>query len=340
MMRSILFFFIAAALVPGVTRSASAQDVIAGIIQKKSLSRNDLATMEAEISQRVKRLASGANPDQLEEARDRMLKTAQTSGASEAGLDAYVEISARELAPLVSGGAFDVAFHTALLLNALHHVKTIDALAQALSSKHDAIRYMAAKGIQRLHRQAKDRQAECQLALRTLGRAGASERDEHVLRAIYQAIDFPADVSDFAYGQDCAGALLEVFGSRARAWASGSRDELKDEAGLEAAARCYASASDRQKSELVRYLSEYLGMTVDRYFDDDTAPEYRRTLAALIGRTEEIIRGIMEGARVTVPSARIALNPRAGDQAKEEKGARSAMSGLLAVLRGPPWNIP
>ena len=176
--------------------------------------------------------------------------------------------------------------------------------------------------------------------LQALGEAGASERDKIVLGAIYQAINFYADVPDFTLGDECAHALNMVFAARAKQLSSGVYDELVDEPGFDAAAASYAAASAEEKTRLAQYLARFLSHAVDRYFASDTAEEYLPTLAVLVKKAEDSLRAMIKESGKDVPAATVSAAISAkGTPVKKEDAARAALKDLLAVLKGDPWNL-
>ncbi len=321
---------------------ASAQDSLETIIKSPTISRTQRATMEAEITVRVKRMAdAGANDVRRTDARERILRTAQIKGASVAGLDAYAEICASQLVPLFSNPLYEMEQDVTLLLTDLNNPNTVRAFAVALESKHAAVRLIAARGIQTLHKKLADRQSECEDALTALGKAGAAERNEHALRVIYQAIDFPADVPNFKYMDACAGALNSIFDARLQQLRGGSRDEQRDAEGLTSAAACYAGASADQKARLMGHLADFLQLAIDRYFDPDTGDESHPHLADAVDRLETAIFGMMKQSNVTPPSIRMAgrLKAKVSDLKKLETEIRASLKELHSQLEKEPWKL-
>lgn len=338
--RSLLWFTALVLAVAGAP--ASAQDSLESIIKSPTLSRAQRATMEAEISVRVKRLAdAGANDARRADARERILRTAQIKGASPAGLDAYAEICASELVPLLTNPLYEMAQDATLLLTDLNNPNTVRAFAVALESKYAAVRLIAARGIQTLHKKLADRQSDCEDALTALGKAGAAERNEHALRVIYQAINFPADVPNFKYKDSCAAALNAIFDARIQQLHGGSHDEQRDAEGLTAAAACYAGASPDQKARLMGHLVDFLQLSIDRYFDPDTGEESLPLLADAVDRIETVIYGMMKQSNVTPPSSRMAgkLKSKVSDRKKLETEIQASLKELHSQLEKEPWKL-
>ncbi|MFQ5430850.1 MAG: hypothetical protein ACE5E1_11125, partial [Phycisphaerae bacterium] len=294
------------AVIVAVSPPLFARDVLKRILTQDKLTAEDRATIEAEVEQRAYLLAdAGADEQRRQSARDALIAPIRIPKATKVGLAAYAQACADELSILVTSAKLDLAFDATLVLVALDNPRTADALALALLSDHGAVRYRAARGIQLLHKDiAKDRGA-VRTVLRALGRAGASEKSEAVLRMLYAAIDFNADVPGFKHADECAKALNAVFAARIKQLGNGSHDEWKDEIAYGAAAACYAKASPSQQKELVRHMAAFLTHHVDRYYDTQTAGSFRPTLARLIAAAERSLRAMMRSSNVQPPSQRV-----------------------------------
>lgn len=338
--RSLPWFFALAPVLAGAP--VFAQDVLEPILKSGTISGRQRATMEAELSQRIKRFAeAGANESRRVEARDRLIRPAQAKGASKAGLDAYAEICADELRPVVTNPLFDLAQDALHILSALDNANTAPAYAAALESSNAAIRLIAARGIQSLHKKLADRQSACEDVLAALGRAGAAERNEHVLRVIYQAVNFPAAVPKFKYADAAAAALNTIFASRLQQLAGGSRDERRDVLGWAAATDCYGGAGVDQKALLMRNMAGFLQTIVDRFFDPDTGEEAYPALAAAADQIEKVIYELMKASKVPPPTQRVAarLKGRISDRNKARSEVQADLKALMAILQKDPWNL-
>jgi hypothetical protein len=340
-MQRFRFCWLGIVLTAVVATGASAQDRLASVVVKETLSREDLAIIKTEVGERVKALTrAGTNDKRRAQARGRILRTARVSGASPAGLAAYASECAEELEPLTTAEAFQTGFDAVRILIELDNGNTSGTLAAALKSAHAPVRYLAARGIRNLHKQLKDDREKCRVVLRALGDCGASERDGVVLRMIYEAIHFHSDVSDFAFGDACAGALNKVFAARILELLQGSRDEMVDEPGFAVAADCYAAARDTDKRRLIAYMAAFLSHGVGRYFDASTAPEFLPSLERLIGQAEETVHGMIRASSGQVPGKKFSeeLTRRASEDEKWT-AVQAAWDSLFAVLRGDPWNL-
>ncbi|RIK62184.1 MAG: hypothetical protein DCC65_17790 [Planctomycetota bacterium] len=330
------FSLFTALVLLAATGRAAAQDPLVDQMKSPEISARQRATMEAEVSLRVKRLKdAGTNADLRDEAKSRILRTATVEGATKAALDVYAEICANELTSLITGDTFETASEGVLILMELDNPATTDALIEGLGSKHAGVRLMAARAIQKLHAKLGNRS---RAVLRALGRAGARESDEFVLRVIYQAIDFKADVRNFKAG-DAAEALAMVLEARAAQLSGGSRDETRDEVGVEAAARCYEDASAGDKARLIGAVAIILESALSRYFDPDTAPEFLATLSRYIARIEEVIVDMAKASGVNLSCDRLKLNPRATDKKKQQADSEKVLDCIRRALAGDPWKI-
>jgi hypothetical protein len=338
--RSLLWIF---ALVPAAAGTpAFGQDVLDPILKSGTISARQRATMEAELSQRIKRLIeSGTNEARRVEARDRLVRPAQAKGVSKAGLDAYSEICAKELEPVIASQISDVGLDALLFLSALDNPFTAPAYRAALESPHAAIRLMSARGIQSLQKKLADQQSECEDVLAALGRAGAAERNEHVLRVIYHAVNFPAAVPKFKYADAAAAALNAILASRLQQLSAGSRDEKRDVPGWAAADACYSGASDEQKTLLMRNMAGMLQIVVDRYFDPHTGEEAYPALADAADRIEKVIHDFIKASKVSPPANRVSarLKGRISDRNKAHSEVQADLKALMAVLQKDPWNL-
>ena len=340
MWRKWVFSLVVLALTATIASTAFAQDKLATIVVKQKVAKEDRAQIEAEVPDRVKKLAEAANEKDRAKACEKLLATIKVQGATKAGLDAYAEVCAGQIEPLVRKDPFENAFAAVQVLDELDNRNTAPALAAALKSRYAAVRYRAARGLQAIHAKLKSEQELSKTTLQALGEAGAAEQDRLVLTAIYQAIDFYSDVPDFQWGGDCAHALNLVFAARARLVSSGAYNELLDEPAFAAAGACYATAPAEEQVKLAKYMSQFLTHAVDRYFAPDTGEEYLPTLAGLIKKIEDPLRAMIKASGKDAPGTTIAgeLSGK-GAAKKKQPAAQAAMQDLLTVLKGDPWNI-
>jgi len=324
-----------------MTSTAAAQDRLRSIVAKKALTRQDRAVIKTEVADRARKLVDAANNSAARrKAIDKLVGTSKLAQASKAGLDAYAQACAGELSPLMVDDELGVALGAVLTLVALDNPNTADALSVGLRSQHQAVRFKAAKGLRALHKGLAGRRQTCRTVLRALGRAGAKEKVEAILREIYGAIHFSADVSNFRYADECAAALSAVYDGRLGLLSSGSRDEWKDAPSYALAADCYAKAKPAQREKLIRQMFRFLSLYVDRYCDDSTAKEYYPTIARLIGDAEKVMRQMMRNSKVTPPSDRLSARAKPSKpNATSKQQLRSALAALKAVLAKPPWNL-
>lgn len=340
MMQRIFAFLCAFSFCLPAAAPARAQDSLEPLMKLDKLTRGQRATMEAEVSLRVNRLReAGTNAQQRSEARDRILRTAAIKGVTTAALDAYSEICAEQLTGIVTGDQLETAMDAVLILGQFGNANTADTLAAGMRSRQPAVRLMCARAISRLHDQIKDDQKRCNTVLRALGRAGARESDEHVLRVTYQAADFKATVRNFKFAELSARTLAEIFQGRLEQLDSGSRDELRDEYGVEAAARCYADAAREDKARLISSLARFMEHALARYFDPDVATESLPPVVRYISRLEEVIHEMAKSSGTSIACDRLKLNPRAASRSDQEAASRRTMECIRNALRGDPWKI-
>ncbi len=324
-----------------IPAASRAQDSVTETLRKATLTPQDRGTLEAEVSQRVKRTFGGSTPVNLNEARDRLAKPAKEKDVSKEGLNVYSEIVAAELEGPAASEDLNTSLTAVLILEDLESAPTVGALIAATKNKHPAVRYAATRGIANLRSKIKDDESTCRKALAALGEAGAKEKDEHVRRRIYQALNVKEAAADFKHMEPVAAALNAVMSARITELAGGSHDEYRDEEAVAAAAGCYAGCSARQQAALVGNLYSLLGHTVDHYFDAGTAPEALPTIARLAQRYEKGLTDMMKAAKVSAPSKQVSDLLRAGaDRQKAEKDARAALDDLHKTLRGEPWRLP
>ncbi len=335
------FVAVVAVLLTTVCLPARAQDRLAELMAKAPIERHDRAVIQAEVPERVSRLRSaGTDAKRRAAAVDRLIRPAKTQGATEAALDVYAEVCSRELSSLVASDAFEAAFDSVQVLAELDNANTAEALASAMSSKHAAIRYRAARGIQQLQDKLRSNAAAGRAALRALGRAGAAEADDLALRMIYEAIDAYAEAKGTPFGGDCAWALNKIFAKRIADSASVYIDLAVDEPGFKAASACYAGAGEEQRKDLLSNVYALLAHAVDRYFDPATHPDSRPVLLGLIKTMEDGVTGMIRTSHQNPPiqGVHAAVSARGRDSQKQAE-AGAALQLLKDVLRGDPWNI-
>lgn len=341
MPRPVFLLTTAMAVAVGMASPVAARDRLDSVVTKPTLSRQDSAVIKTEVADRVRKLVSAASDaDARQKAVDTLVATVRLPQVSKPGLDVYTQACADALSPLMVDDELVVALSAVLALVALENVNTTDALSLALRSKHDAVRFKAARGLRTLHKDLAERQLACRTTLRALGRAGASEKVEVVLREIYGAIHFSADVPNFPYADECAAALSTVYAGRLDLLNGGSRDEWKEAPSFALAADCYAKAAPAQQTKLVQQLFGFLAIYVDRYCDDSTAKEYYPTIAGLIDDVEKVFRRMLQSSNVTLPSGRLsALAKPSKPDAGTRQQLRAALAALKEVLAKPPWNL-
>lgn len=335
---SAIVLFAAAAIGPS---TALAQDRLASIITKQKLTRQDIAQIEAEVPDRAKKLADAAsNEKERVKARDRLLGTVKTQGATKAGLDAYVEVCSKFLESSAASETFTVGFDAVGVLVELNHPNTTEALAKGLGSPHAAVRYKAAKGLRLLQGKIKGDESKCKSAIRALAAAGAAERDPVVLGVIYQAINFYPEDPEFKFGAECASALSVLLEGRLRRLHEGGLDETLDLPAFDLAAACQAAADEPERVRLVRHLAPFLSSAARRYLDGQTSEESAQSLSATVKRMEECLHGLIAASKKSPPRASLAgeLASKAATERKQQ-AVRAALDELTTILKGDPWNL-
>lgn len=342
MLRPVFLLTTVMVMTTAMTSAAAARDRLESIVTKSALTRQDKAIIRTEVAERARKLVNAAKTSESrKKAIDKLVSTSQLAKISRSGLDAYAQACADVLSPLMVDNELEVGLGAVLVLVALDHANTADALSIALRSEHEAVRFKAAKGLRALHKVLAGRRQACRAVLRALGRAGASERVEAVLREIYGAIHFSANVPNFRYADECATALSDVYAGRLGLLTGGSRDEWKDAPSFALVADCYTKAEPAQQEKLVRQLFNFLALYVDRYCDDSTAKEYYPTIAGLIDDVEKVLRQMMQDSKVAPPSGRLSARAKSSKpNARNKQQVRAALAALKDVLAKPPWNLP
>ncbi|GJQ27478.1 MAG: hypothetical protein HBSAPP02_25100 [Phycisphaerae bacterium] len=321
---------------------AQAQSSLETLLKKASLNREEKATLEAEIKNKVKQLVDAPNAQALTDRRDFLLKLTRTSGMTPAGLAALADAAAEPLQIVAAGDAFDAAYAATVVLVELKHPRAVGAMVAVLASEFPAVRYMAARGLKSTMPQLQASPGEFTTALEGLAQRGTKERDPIVLRALYDAIDVHAAGINAKNGDACATALATVFRGRLDALASGSRDESKDLRGIAASTPCYEKAGEDGRVQLAAAMAGLLDHCINRYFDPDTSVEARPGLADVAAEQEKALRQFMKTSGVKEPGKTVAavLKSQSTDLAKQETDARAALEEIRRILRGDPWKLP
>ena len=332
------FVVIATVLVGSQAHIAKAQD-IGTILKKPAISAVDRGVLETELGQRVKRLFGNAAALTATDARTKLVQPTKEKDVTKAGLDAYADVLAGELDRYVGQPEFNQALVATLVLKELESVKTVDSLVTALKSPHRAVRFAAVQGLQALRPRFKDDETVAGSVLTALGKAGADEKDEQVLRRVYETLNFKTVAAEFKFNDQAAAALSEIFAARLRQLAGGMRDEYRDEEGYAAAASCYPGASPARQAALIGALYGFLRISLDHYFDSDVPPEAVPVVIRRIQRLEKAIGDMISASKGTPPRS-IAERLKSGDRQKQEKEARAGLEELHGILKGEPWKLP
>jgi hypothetical protein len=296
-------------------------------IKKKNLSNDDKSKIRAEVIKRVGELNKAESTTERSRARDELTATARVSGASAAFLDEYALQCADELRNVVTDPQLMTALEAALVLSEFDRPQCAAAWSAALSSSHRPVRFLAAKGIQKLHTRLR-RASDIEDALESLGNAGAAEGDRLVLREIYLAIDFANGVKDFKQAGRAAAALKKIFDARKIVLETAGRDESIDVLGFEAAGRSSANAAPYRKS-LAQSIYGLLEHAVNRLYDPQITPATKASLTTVAKSADAAIRKILNDANV---NASPALNVPSMPEAR----AREVMKALEAAINKIP----
>lgn len=336
---SLVVAFCAAAAMPSIAR---AQSSLEGLLKKTSLNREEKATLEAEVKNKVKQLVDAPNAQALGDRRDFLLKLTRTSGMTPAGLAALADAAADPLQYVAAAEVFDAAYAATLVLVELKHASAVKPMVAVLASEFPAVRYLAARGLKGAMPVLQASAADLTAALDGLAQRGAKERDPIVLRAIYDAIDLHAAGVNTKYGDACAAALAAVFRGRQGALIAGSRDESKDLRGIAASSACYEKAAEDGRVQLAAAMAGLLDHCVNRYFDPDTSTEARPGLADIAAEQEKALRQFIKASGVKEPGKTVAavLKSQSADLAKQEADARAVLEEIRKILRGDPWKLP
>lgn len=330
------------AIVVWASGTARAQEALDDILKKATLTPADRATLEADVSQRLKGVFGATGGPTINNARERLVKPAKGKDASKAGLEAYVEFASGELQQYVGGNDVNAGLTAVATLEELDHPKTADVLVGGLSSKYPGVRYVTTRALAALRPKIKDDPAISASVIAALGRAGAVEHDEQVLRRIYSALNFKAAGADGKLEGKIAAGLNEVLSARARQLASGSHDEFKDEEGILTAAACYAGAPGGEQAAMMDSLFTILNSAVNHYLDPGTAAESLPAIGRLAQKLERSIYDMIRASKASPPGKSVSelFKTAPTDRQKLGKEARAGMEELRGVLRGDPWKLP
>ncbi len=304
---------------------AQTRDKLARIAAKKNgLNADDKATIRVEVVDRVKELQAAADEQHRRDARDKLLGSMKLPKASRQFRAIYAATCADRLEALVSGEDLVTALNAAEVLRALNHSATCGALAKALSSQHQAVRFVAARAVQDLGNRLRPRK-ERAAVLRALGNAGKNESHKLVLREIYHALHMDAASNSDTIARECADALVETFKGRAGRLAEGSRDESADEPGFEVAAILYKPADAERRAELKRSVRALLQHATERFFSADVGQGAKSVLRDVMVSAESALHAMLKVSKVS-PPGKIPFN------SSDEKRIRKALQALDAAL--------
>ena len=155
-----------AVVISSLPRAAIARDVLATILTQSKLDDRARAQITSEVTQRAKELLeAGSDTARRKDARDTLVGTSRVKNATKIGLGAYAAACAEQLGGLVTNAKLEPALDAILVLVALDHVNTTNALATAQSQERSDSRATSAppKALIGWHRRAtaRDLAASC-----------------------------------------------------------------------------------------------------------------------------------------------------------------------------------
>jgi len=307
---------------------------ISTLVTKRTLTAEDNATIQLWVTKRAQTLSNGDEKD-IKNVEDDITKLVTAAKPSTAFAGAFAGQCGEQMGNVTrqSGDPLDQQRGAAAvrILTMLDRAETATALAGALQSSHPAVRFTAAKAIQRLHKQLTD-ENDVESVLNALGEAGASEQSALVLPEIYRAIDFKTWAQNPKFGNMMAGALARLFSGRAGRLAQGARDESVDLVGLNAAATVVPSAGATNRKQLARAVLALMVQAVERHLDDQTNDASRTALVPLISKEQDIVSRLLQAGGVTPPSDSIPAMLRGAKP--NAKTVRDALGKWQAAVDG------
>ncbi len=237
------------------------------------------------------------------------------------------------------------------MLQDLDSVETVPALVEALNSRAQPARYLAAEGLSDLKSAIGTDSNKLEQVITALRDAGTRESNPDVLRRIYDALAYPQQAAAVV------DAYLAVFDARL----SFRRGPAKKIDGAEYWAleffvrpEVLGAISQNQKEELVRRLAVFLRMDAERYNDPAVAPpedpnahdpgfEERNWAENMLALNEEILERIVGAGkggniRDAFSEGGFANRARVLQEAYEWVG--DPKNNTPGALNAAPWNVP
>lgn len=332
--------WVAAVAVTVWATPARAADKLESIVKQQDLSREDKARLDQEVQERAQRLVSAADetPGEREDARARLVETTRISGATDPALSYYAEQCANHLSLVLLSDKRPAAEDAALVLRMVNRKETARSLVTGLRSPFEAVQYHCAVGIRNLHKQIADDRGLVTDALDALGDVGSKSRNEALLRAVYEAINFAGSIQNFPGSDQQANALAKVLKGRLKAIESGSQDEIKDAAGYQAAlAIGQVKTSIEAKRELLAILVDMLEAQALRYAD--TNKDYFPTLGRLVSQLEQAIHQILRSENTNPPSQTVTSIVKERPSKSRASAALAAVNELRSIMKRDPWRV-
>jgi len=135
MFRRCCWMAAAAVVISSLPCEALARDVLAAIVAQPKLNSRDKAKITSEVTQRARELVDAKSDDaRRKEARDTLVGTSRVKNASPVGIAAYAAACSEQLGGLVTKAELEPALDAILVLVAIDHVNTTNALAAATLS--------------------------------------------------------------------------------------------------------------------------------------------------------------------------------------------------------------
>lgn len=331
----VLAGLVVAAAVAGEVRAQN----IDTLVTKKTLTGNEVASIQVWITTRAQRL-SRANEKDIEKVEKDVLEVVTKQQPSSAFATEFASLCGDHFGPVTGQSTDPLDMRRSLaavrILYRLDHPGTAGGLAECLRSPHASTRFQAAKALQNLHGKLTD-DAALQTVMKALGEAIASETGNHVLPELYAALDFKSGHSAFKGGNHMAGALARGFAGRATRLGEGARDEATDMAGLNAALSVTGDASATNRKQLATATMSLMTQATDRYqealADNAQANDAQlRLLRQLIGKQEDIVSQLVTAAGGTPPRERV--SEILGGTNPNPKAARDALAKWQAAAAG------
>lgn len=310
---------------------------LASLYNKTALTPADLTVLQNRVTDITKAMVDTVS---RVSSSDRERETARRRAVDELkqGTPAFRAAAAAALAgktqPHVNGSNLQAAISSLLVINEINHPAARLALLDGLNSPMSGVRFLAARGLRDLQAQL-TAPADYEPVIKALADAAKVESNGHVLRTLYEALDFDARQRNFRGKAEIAAALSDVFKAHLARLAYSPRE---DAAGIELAERL-GPTLDRTMVDLARSLYQLLLRTLEMARADPTGSD-----VLLVAQIENAIHKVVDKhtpAAASVPRLAAAFAGGKVDAAKLN-AAKDALVGSKdrpGVLRGQPWAL-